>query len=648
MNKIKRNILILIIAFVAIILCNINSSNAATSGNYEYTVKTDGTITITKYTKTEAVTTINIPSTIEGKKVTQLGVQSFIRAKADNIVIPNTVTTLDYGVFQYSTIKTITIPNSVIQMKNSLFAYATNLESANIDANIDTLPNATFSKCTNLKKVTLNKRIKNLDLQAFVYCESLTDLSFLDGVEEIGQSCFLYCTSIKKVTIPATVKRILSGGFDSSVEVDLSKTRLIEFGAGYYAEATKITKEGTLDYEKAYEVLELVNLQRKANNLEPLIMDKNLLEGAMTRAVELSVRYNHDRPTGLTCFSVHEKLSGENIAGGYSNSVSVMQGWMNSPDHRGNILASGYKSIGIGCFIVNGNCYWVQCFSRYEATQVTKPVNKQGEHAVYVGDNYIKLTTNPENVRLNLNEKTTIKIFNNGQKCNANCATWTSSDTTVVAVDKSGNIQAKKCGVVTITVKLGLDKKEIVVYVTPYSDVDKSSWYVSAVNYCYNNNIISGTSGTTFSPEMNLTRGMLVTILHRMEGAPYEPGTSKFSDVQNTKEYYYVAVKWATAKNIISGYENGNFGPNDPITREQLAVMLNKYCRYKGKYKAQVGDLSKFKDGSKVSNFAIWEMKWAVGSGVITGTGEKMLNPQGVVSRAQAAAMLHKYCINVK
>ena len=182
----------------------------------------------------------------------------------------------------------------------------------------------------------------------------------------------------------------------------------------------------------------------------------------------------------------------------------------------------------------------------------------------------------------------------------------------------------------------------------PFTDVPKDVWYYNAVKYNFENKMILGTTDTTFEPEKNLTRGMLVTILHRMEGAPYEPGTSKFPDVQNTKEYYYVAVKWATAKNIVSGYENGNFGPNDPITREQLAVMLNKYCRYKGKYKAQVGDLSKFKDGSKVSNFAIWEMKWAVGSGVITGTGEKMLNPQGVVSRAQAAAMLHKYCINVK
>ena len=182
----------------------------------------------------------------------------------------------------------------------------------------------------------------------------------------------------------------------------------------------------------------------------------------------------------------------------------------------------------------------------------------------------------------------------------------------------------------------------------PFSDVPSNSWYYNAVKYTYEKNMIKGTNEYTFSPDEKLTRAMLVTILHRMEGSPYVAGTSKFPDVKDTNEYYYVAVKWAVKNNIVSGYNNGNFGPNDPITREQLAVILNKYCRYKGKYKAKVGDLTKFKDGDKVSSNAIWEMRWAVGSGVITGTGQNTLNPQGTATRAEVAAMLHKYSINIK
>jgi len=181
----------------------------------------------------------------------------------------------------------------------------------------------------------------------------------------------------------------------------------------------------------------------------------------------------------------------------------------------------------------------------------------------------------------------------------------------------------------------------------PFTDVPSNSWYHGAVKYVYDNNIIKGTNAYTFAPNEKLTRGMLVTILHRMEGEPYVGGTSKFSDVQNPDDYYYVAVKWATQNNIVSGYNDGRFGPNDNITREQLAVILNKYCRYKGKYKPQANILSSFHDANKISSFATWEMQWATGAGVITGSNGT-LNPQGTTTRAEAASMLYKYCLNIK
>ena len=181
----------------------------------------------------------------------------------------------------------------------------------------------------------------------------------------------------------------------------------------------------------------------------------------------------------------------------------------------------------------------------------------------------------------------------------------------------------------------------------PFTDVPSNSWYEGAVKYVYNNNIIKGTNAYTFAPEDKLTRGMLVTILHRMEGMPYVSGESKFSDVKDTNAYYYVAVKWATSNKIVSGYDNGRFGPNDSITREQLAVMLNNYCRYKGKYKTVNANLTKFKDASKISSYAKWGMNWAVGSGVITGSNG-YLNPQGTATRAEAASMIYKYCLNIK
>ena len=182
-----------------------------------------------------------------------------------------------------------------------------------------------------------------------------------------------------------------------------------------------------------------------------------------------------------------------------------------------------------------------------------------------------------------------------------------------------------------------------------FTDVEPTDWYYTAVEYNFANGMILGLNDTTFAPNQTLTRAMLVTILHRMEGMPYVPGLSVFPDVQNTNSYYYLAVKWATQNGIVSGYNNGNFGPNDPITREQLAVILNNYCRYKGQYKTVNADLSKYADSDKISDYAKLGMNWAVGSGVITGNAnDGTLNPQGTATRAEVASMLYKYCLNFK
>ena len=232
---------------------------------------------------------------------------------------------------------------------------------------------------------------------------------------------------------------------------------------------------------------------------------------------------------------------------------------------------------------------------------------------------------------------------------------WTTSNSAIAIVSSSGLVKGVKEGIVTITATTtdGSNKKATcnVTITMPFKDVDTTYWGHSAIKYMYDRKYISGTTSTTFSPEMKLTRGMLVTILHNMEGKPYVAGTSKFPDVQNSKEYYYNAVKWAAANNIVSGYSSGKnkgkFGPNDNITREQLAVILWKYSQYKGTYKNVNANYSNFSDSKNISSFAKKGMNWAVGTGVITGSNKK-LNPQGNATRAEAVSMIYKYCTKVK
>lgn len=177
----------------------------------------------------------------------------------------------------------------------------------------------------------------------------------------------------------------------------------------------------------------------------------------------------------------------------------------------------------------------------------------------------------------------------------------------------------------------------------PFEDVDSDEWYYSAIKYSYNNKIIMGYNSTTFAPNDNITRGMLVTILYRMEGSQNVPGKSKFPDVQDSKQYYYEAVKWASAKNIVSGYDTGKFGPNDNITREQLAVILWKYSKYKGKFQEVDTDFSKFQDSNQISNYAKEGMKWILGKDIMHGSNGKLI-PQGTATRAEASALLSNYC----
>ena len=179
----------------------------------------------------------------------------------------------------------------------------------------------------------------------------------------------------------------------------------------------------------------------------------------------------------------------------------------------------------------------------------------------------------------------------------------------------------------------------------PFTDVDTTDWCYDAVQYVYEKGMMNGTSATTFSPDGTTTRGMIVTILHRIEGTPAATGTA-FTDVP-TGQWYSDAVSWASANGIVGGYGNGRFGPSDPITREQMAAILNRYSTYKGYDAGTVGSITGFSDASQVSSYAAEPMGWAIGNGLISGVGNNTLAPKGNATRAQVATILMRFCENI-
>ena len=175
----------------------------------------------------------------------------------------------------------------------------------------------------------------------------------------------------------------------------------------------------------------------------------------------------------------------------------------------------------------------------------------------------------------------------------------------------------------------------------PFTDVKTTDWFFEDVSYVYNNDIMNGTSATTFDPNATLTRAMVVTMLYRIEGEPFVSYSSSFKDVPSG-QWYTDAVAWAAKNNIVNGFDASTFGPGRAITREQLAAILYRYADYKGQSTSGSASLSKFYDSSKVSSYAEDAMKWAVYEGIINGDAG-YLKPAGTATRAEAAAMFHRY-----
>ena len=201
-----------------------------------------------------------------------------------------------------------------------------------------------------------------------------------------------------------------------------------------------------------------------------------------------------------------------------------------------------------------------------------------------------------------------------------------------IAYGKNGSVLR---GAVTIIVGSLMD----------FTDVSTSDWFYENVRYVVDEGIMNGTSDTKFSPNSTLTRGMVVTMLYRVEGEPYTGSKNTFSDVASGM-WYADAVLWAASNGIVEGMGNGKFAPDSPITREQLATILYRYAKNeKGGASYGSTDLSDFADENKISSYAVDAMKWAVHQGIMQGSGSR-LNPKNTATRAEAAAMFQRFLEN--
>lgn len=225
---------------------------------------------------------------------------------------------------------------------------------------------------------------------------------------------------------------------------------------------------------------------------------------------------------------------------------------------------------------------------------------------------------------------------------------------TLTVIDQNGNkldVTDEGNGKYTFTMpasKVSVETTfvEIATSDMPFVDVTENDWFYAAVRYAYDNGLMEGTSTTTFAPSLTTTRSMVTTILWRAEGQPQKDYTISYPDVEENT-WYTQAICWGTAEDIVKGYGDGRFGPDDFITREQMATILYRYATYKGYDMSASDDLSAFSDADQTGSWALDAVKWAVGSGLLNGKDGGRLDPLGLASRAEVATILMRFVENV-
>lgn len=280
--------------------------------------------------------------------------------------------------------------------------------------------------------------------------------------------------------------------------------------------------EGIRRYDYAYEVLNLVNQERAKSNLQPVTMDKNLLECAMTRAQELTLYASHTRPNGTSCMNAFPYFgynSSENLAINQVSPEDVMNSWMNSSGHRTNIMASGNVSAGIGCFYQNGALYWIQCFSSHAAQTCSQPANQKVSPTISALPDLVNISFSETSPVSFTEAQKTMKIY-------VTCAgfsymksvldptsfNWSTGDSAIASVNQNGVIQLKNAGTTTVTASMkSAPTKSLTAQLNAYFDLNNAYYNISPRSYNYTGSAATPAVTVTFNSQ-TLTQGKDYTV----------------------------------------------------------------------------------------------------------------------------------------
>ena len=649
-------------------------------GEVKYAVE-GGYLTFDKKTGTvtdcdSSVTKANIPHTIKGATVTCIGNGAFGWCKSltgvtipdsvtsiggsafygctslTNVTIPDSVTSIGGSAFgNCKSLTNMTIPDSVTLIGNGAFLGCTSLTSVTIPDSVTSIGEQAFSECTSLTSVTIPDSVTSIGEQAFSECTSLTSVTIPDSVTSIGEQAFSECTSLTSVTIPDSVTSIGEQAFSectslTSVTIPDSVTSI---GNGAFASCTSLTgiwvAEGNNDYSSdASGVLfnkdKITLVQCPGTFREYTIPDSvtSIGEQAFMGCSSLTSVTIPDSVTSIHWGAFYDCTSLASVT--IPDSVTSIGAWaFRDCTSLTDVYYAGseaqWKAISISSngnddlLTANIHYNYVSHTHSYKDVVTAPTCTEKGytTHTCSCGDSYVDTYTD------------------------ALGHAWDSGKVTKQPTATETGIRTYTCTRCSATKTETIPATGSVDVTQMFTDVTKN-WAYPGIQYCVTHGIMGGMGDGTFAPTGTTTRAQIVQILYNLEGTPAVSGTTPFTDL--TANWYKPAILWAYQNNVVAGTSPTTFAPDQPVTREQIAVILTQYMFHVLKMERTwtPADLSTFPDGAQVSSWAKEAMQDAVALGLINGTkasdGVVYLDPQGSATRQQVATILMNFCQNVK
>ena len=680
-------------------------------GEVKYAVE-GGYLTFDKKTGTvtncdPSVTKANIPHTIKGVTVTSIGGSAFRYctsltsvtipdsvtsiggwaftdcASLTSVTIPDSVTSIGGWAFtDCASLTSVTIPDGVTSIGEYTFSWCTSLTSATIPDSVTSIGEFAFHNCKSLTSMTIPRSVVSIGYDAFGWCESLTSVTILDGVRSIGNSAFTDCKSLTSVTIPNSVTSIGRGAFSSCAS--LTGIWVAEGNSHYVSDASGVLfnkdKTTLVQCPGAFAVYTIPGSVTSigddafsgcASLTSVTIPDSVTSIGnyAFSGCKSLTNVYftgTEEAWNGITIDDGNDALKNANIHYNYVSHTHSYKAVVTAP----TCTEKGYTTHTCSCGDSYVDTYTDALGHAWDNGKVTKePTETETGIMTYTctrcggtKTETIPVLPHAHSYKAAVTAPTCTEKGYTTHTCSCGDSyvdtytdalghAWDSGKVTKQPTATETGIRTYTCTRCNETKTETIPATGSVDVTQMFTDVEKN-WAYPGIQYCVTHGIMGGMGDGTFAPTGTTTRAQIVQILYNLEGTPAVSGTTPFTDL--TANWYKPAILWAYQNNVVAGTSPTTFDPEEPVTREQIAVILTQYMFHVLKMERTwtPADLSTFPDGAQVSSWAKEAMQDAVALGLINGTkapdGLVYLDPQGSAARQQVATILMNFCQNVK